>query len=89
MLIQLINHKEVNTVDEKCKEGLNIFMFYFILFFLLHWKDQLKSLYNFYDRIFVTALLFELFNFIRFENDTTSDIILHNERLLDCCFCSI
>ena len=32
--------------------------------FLLHWKDQLKSLNNFFDRIFVTALLFEILNFV-------------------------
>ena len=57
--------------------------------FLLHWKDHLKSLYNFFDRIFVTALLFEIFNFILFENYLTSDVILHSERLLDCLFCSI
>ena len=31
MLIQSISHEEVNTVDENCGEGLNIFMFYFEL----------------------------------------------------------
>ena len=29
MLIQSIRYEEVNTVDEKCGEGLNIFMFDF------------------------------------------------------------
>ena len=38
-------------------------------------KDQLKSHDNFFDRIFVTALLFETFNSIWLENNTTSDII--------------
>ena len=31
MLIQLISHEDVNTVDEKCGEGLYIFMIYFEL----------------------------------------------------------
>ena len=47
-------------------------------FFSLHQNDQLKSQYNFFDRIFVTALLFVIFNFILFENNTTSDAIVHN-----------
>ena len=40
--------------------------------------SQNHCITNFFDRIFVTALLFEIFNFILFENDTTSDVILHN-----------
>ena len=29
--MQLIKHEEGNTVDEKCTEGLNIFLFYFLI----------------------------------------------------------
>ena len=29
--MQLIKHEEGNAVDEKCTEGLNIFLFYFLI----------------------------------------------------------
>ena len=50
----------------------------FLPHFFIALKDQLKSQYNFFNRIFVTALLFEIFNFIWFKNNTTSDVIVHN-----------
>ena len=54
--------------------------------FLLHWKDQLNSQYNFCDRRFVTALLFEILNFICFENNTTSGVIVHNHCQKSCIY---
>ena len=34
--------------------------------------------YSTFDRIFVTVLLSEIFNFIWYENNTTSDVIAHD-----------
>ena len=49
--------------------------------FLLHCKDHLKWQCNLFGRIFVTPFLLEIFNFIRYANNTTCDIMVHNNFL--------
>ena len=61
----------------------------FVQHFLLHWEDELKLLYNFFGRIDVTPFLGEIFGFIGYANNTTTDVILYYEYLSDCLFCSI
>ena len=46
--------------------------------FLLHWKDHLKSQYNFFGRIFVSVFFVKIFNFIGCANYTTCDITVHD-----------
>ena len=36
---------------------------------------------DFFGGIFVTSFLVEIFNFIRYANNTTTDVILYNECL--------
>ena len=37
---------------------------------------KISQNHNFFDRIFITVLLVEILNFISYENNTTSDVIL-------------
>ena len=45
-----------------------------LVFSSLHCKDHLKSLHNYFGRIFETVLFVEIFTFIRYANNTTGDI---------------
>ena len=49
--------------------------------FWLHWEGQLKWLYNFFGRIYVTPFLVQISNFIGYANNTTTDVILYNEYI--------
>ena len=44
------------------------------VFSWLHCNDHLKSLHNYFGRIFETVLFVEIFTFIRYANNTTGDI---------------
>ena len=46
------------------------------VFSRLHYKDHVKSQYNFFGRIFVTLFFGKLFNVIGYANNTTCDITL-------------
>ena len=44
------------------------------VFSSLHCNDHLKSLHNYFGRIFESVLFVETFTFIRYANNTTGDI---------------
>ena len=70
----------INAVaNQMLRQRLKVFMKRnFLPHFFVALERSVKITGNFFDRIFVTALLFEIFNFILFENNTTSDVIVHN-----------
>ena len=48
-----------------------------VFFYCIACKDHVFSQYNVFGRMFVTDVFFvELFNFIRYANNTTYDIVL-------------
>ena len=47
-------------------------------------KDHLNSQYTFFGRIFVTVSVVEIFNVIRYANNTMCDITLRNECEIAC-----
>ena len=51
---------------------------FFPTVFLWHWEDQFQQQYNFFGRIFAPPFVLEIFNFIGYAENTTTDVILYN-----------